>query len=107
MFPTVRLVAACLLLMPTYLPAQRPPQPGQLTVTSTPPGADITVDGHRMKKTPFTFFVSPDVVHRVILTDSNLPKCGGPKPKQVSVPSGSAISINCTKDGWDTKPPSN
>ena len=48
------------LLFPALLSSQRPPAPGRLSVTSTPPGAKITIDNHDMgKETDFTFVVSP------------------------------------------------
>ena len=96
MFPALNLVVYCLLL-PAPSPFQRPPQPGQLTVTSTPPGAEITVDNQRMRQvTPFTFYVAPGQ-HTV--TSSTQPKCE--TPAKVTVTAGDAMLVHCTANGWD------
>lgn len=91
------ILLCCLLLFPTPLPSQRPQAPGKLSVTSTQPGARITIDGQATNQvTPFTFVVSPDD-HAVQLT--GVPKCNG--PRTVHVYSGSTTSINCdAATGW-------
>jgi PEGA domain len=88
----------CLLLFPAFLSPQRPPAPGKLSVTSTPPGAKITIDNQSMgKETDFTFVVSPGD-HYVSVRSASLPKCA--KPTKVSVSSGSIMSIDCGVTGW-------
>jgi hypothetical protein len=87
-----------LLLFPGFLSSQRPAAPGKLSVTSTPPGAKITIDKQPMgKETDFTFVVSPGD-HYVSVRIPSMPKCAN--PTKVSVSSGSAISINCSVTGW-------
>jgi hypothetical protein len=92
-------MALCwVLLFPALLSSQRP-QTGRLSVTSTPPGAEITIDNQRTNQsTPFTFVVSPGE-HRVAVTSETLRNCAKPVPVPVSP--GSAVSIHCTSMGWD------
>jgi hypothetical protein len=81
------------------LSPQRPQLPGRLKITSTPPGAKITIDDQRLNQsTDFTFAVSPGD-HSVAVISSALPKCA--KPIKVTVTSGSVTSVNCTAAGWD------
>jgi len=100
MLPTRKIAACCLLLWPASLPSQRPPQPSKLTVTSTPAAADIGIDGKQMKQTPFTFYVSAGN-HSVSVTSPGLKKCPA---RQLLVPAGSAVTVNCTEQGWDANP---
>src|SRR5215469_11214653 len=94
LFSAPEIMVCCLLLFPALLSSQRPPAPGRLTVTSTPPGAKITIDKQSMgKETDFTFVVSPGD-HQVSVKADGLGKCAN--PTTVSVPSGSKVSINCT-----------
>ena len=98
MLSALGIAVCCLLLFPVFLPSQRPPAPGKLSVTSTPPGAKITIDNQSMgKETDFTFVISPGD-HYVSVRSANLPKCA--TPTKVSVPSGSIMSIDCSVTGW-------
>jgi hypothetical protein len=98
MLPASETILCFLLLFPGFLSSQRPPAPGKLLVTSTPPGAKIMIDKHSMgKQTDFTFVVSPGD-HYVSVTTPSMPKCAN--PTKVSISSGSAISINCSVTGW-------
>ena len=94
---------SCALLFPALLSPQRPPAPGKLSVTSTPPGAAIVIDDQPMgRQTDFTFVVSPGT-HSVSLKSPSLPKCAN--PRRVSVRSGSTVSINCSAGGWSAPTP--
>src|SRR5580658_1545267 len=98
MFPALETAVCCVLLFPLPLSSQRPELAGKLTLTSTPPGARITIDNQVMgQSTPFTFVVSPGE-HNVTVTSAALTNCG---KKRVSLPPGSAISLNCASKGWD------
>jgi hypothetical protein len=87
----------CLLLWPALVSSQRPPTPGRLSISSTPPGAPITIDGQATsRQTPSTFVVSPGA-HNVSL--KSLANCAS--PFRVSVPSGSTKTIDCDANkGW-------
>ena len=87
-----------LLLLPPHISSQRPASPGKLSITSEPPGANITIDGQSQgTPTDSVFFVSPGD-HSVAVTSASLPKCAA--PVKVNVRSGSLTSINCTAAGW-------
>jgi hypothetical protein len=97
-FPVLEIAFCCVLLFPTPSLSQRPQLAGKLTVTSTPPGAGITIDNQVMgQSTPFTFVVSPGD-HRVAVKSADLTNCG---TKRVSLVAGSAVSLNCGPKGWD------
>ena len=97
-FPALEMTFYCVLLFPMPLLSQRPALAGKLTVTSTPPGARITIDNQIMgQATPFTFVVSPGD-HRVAVKSADLTNCG---TKRVSLVAGSAVSLNCGPKGWD------
>jgi hypothetical protein len=96
-FPALAMTLCCVLLSPMPLLSQRPALAGKLTVTSTPPGARITIDNQIMgQATPFTFVVSPGD-HNVAVRSAALTNCG---KKKVSLPAGSAVSLDCTSAGW-------
>jgi hypothetical protein len=100
-FPRLRTVACGMLLLPAWSASQRPPQPGQLTVKSTPAGASITIDGQLMKRpTNYTYYVSPGT-HTVSL--SAPPACT--QETKVSVTAGTALTLNCTEKGWEPAKP--
>lgn len=46
------------------------PLPGLLSITSTPPGAAVAVDGNAVGKTPLTDIPLPEGEHRVVLEDA-------------------------------------
>ena len=97
-FPALAMTLCCVLLSPMPLLSQRPALAGKLTVTSTPPGARITIDNQVMgQSTPLTFVVSPGS-HYVAVTGAVLTNCG---TKQVTLLAGSAKSLNCVSKGWD------
>jgi hypothetical protein len=101
MFPALKKAAYGFVLLPALLQSQRPQQPGHLTVTSTPVGAEITIDNQRMRQvTPYTFFVAPGE-HRV--SSSTVPKCE--TPVRVTVSAGAAMSVHCAANGWDPPKP--
>jgi PEGA domain len=103
MFPAPETVLYFLLLFPGFLSSQRPAAPGKLSVTSTPPGAKITIDKQPMgKETDFSFVVSPGD-HYVSARIPSMPKCAN--PTKVAVPSGSAVSVNCSVTGWGAPTP--
>jgi PEGA domain len=101
MFTRLSTAVCGMLVLPAWLASQRPPQPGQLTVKSTPAGASITIDGQLMKRpTNYTYYVSPGT-HRVSL--SAPPAC----TQQTTVPvtAGTALTLNCTEKGWEPVKP--
>lgn len=79
--------------------SQTPPQPGKLTITSTPKGAAIVIDGKKMPQpTDATFVVSPGT-YRVSVADAtgNLKNC---PTRNVAVSSGSQTVLDCSATGW-------
>lgn len=97
--PKLGIVFGCVFLLPALLSSQRPQSPGRLRITSTPPGAKITIDDQQMNQsTDFTFAVSPGD-HYVAVIGADLSKCK--KPIKATVSSGSITSVNCTVTGWD------
>ncbi len=87
-----------ILLFATLLPSQRPQMPGRLSVTSDPPGAEITIDKQRMSRpTDFTFVVSPGS-HAVTVVAAALPKCA--TPVTVLVRPHIVTLIHCAASGW-------
>jgi len=97
--PAIGVTLCCALLLPALLSSQRPQLPGRLRITSTPPGAKITIDDqHMSQSTDFTFAVSPGD-HYVAVISPDLSKCA--KPIKATVSSGSVTSVNCTVTGWD------
>lgn len=56
---SARIVFCLSLLMPQFLASQIPQALGRLQITSTPPGASITINGSpRKEKTPVTLAVA-------------------------------------------------
>lgn len=98
MSSAVHFVVCWALLFPPVSSLQAPAQAGRLRISSTPPGANITIDGQSMsQRTDSTFVVSPGK-HKVSLT-------GGPgnlscQDKDVDVPSGQQVEIHCSGAGW-------
>ena len=100
-FLTPEMAFFCIFLLPAPLSSQRPQPPGKLSVTSTPPGAQITIDKQPMSQlTDATFVVSPGG-HDVVVKGKGdtLTKCAN---SSVQVESGRVTSIHCTSAGFDT-----
>jgi hypothetical protein len=81
----------CLMLLPTTLSSQMPREPGVLVVTSSPPGATITINGKLMKpQTDARFVVSPGT-YRVVIDRAGSLHCD----KNVKVASGMPTTVSC------------
>jgi hypothetical protein len=74
-------------------PEPPPPQPATVTVKSTPPGADITVDGKFMGNTPSTIQLSPGD-HVVEVEKEGL----RPWQRGMTITAGGNITIDATLD---------
>ena len=70
-----------------------PPQPATITVKSTPPGADITVDGKFMGNTPSTIQLTPGD-HAVSVEKEGL----RPWQREMTISAGGNITIDATLD---------
>jgi hypothetical protein len=92
------MLLALIMLLPTGLEAQMPPQPGKLVIYSVPEGAVVTINSQEQQQhTNATFIVSPGN-YQVSVTNSN-PALNCPS-KPVSVSAGQTISLTCTSGGW-------
>ena len=99
MFRALGMAFCCVFVLPALLSPQRPQLPGRLRITSTPPGAKITIDDQHMNQSiDFTFAVSPGD-HYVAVISADLSKCA--KPIKATVSSASVTPVNCTVAGWD------
>jgi hypothetical protein len=99
--PTLEAALCFALLLPAGS-SQTPPQPGKLTVNSTPPGATVAINGEKMQQlTNFTFAVSPGTYKiSVAGGEGNLQKCAGNNSISVQVSSGSQKTLLCAATGW-------
>ena len=93
-----KLALYCLLLLAGALMAQTPKRPGKLTVSSTPKGAAIFVNGQRMgQTTDATFVISPGAYKVAVNGGTGNLNC---PVKQVQVTAGGSATLSCTSTGW-------
>jgi len=96
LFSVPKMALCGFLLFPESLPSQMPSPPGRLSVTSTPPGATITIDGKQMSRpAPSTFVVSPGSHNVTAETPAGeFLTCN---PGSPTVYSGSTVRVNRTR----------
>jgi hypothetical protein len=104
MFRPLEKALCCAVLFPVLLCSQRPRMPGKLTITSTPAGATISIDGKATELgTPSTVVVAPGQ-HRVSIDGANVAQCGQAHPATVTVTAGSTWVASCEVGGWKVEP---
>lgn len=91
----------CLLPLAGALMAQTPGRPGKLSVSSTPKGAAIFVNGQRMgQTTDATFVISPGTFKVSVSGGGGNLNC---PVKSVQVTAGGLTELSCTSAGWAGK----
>ena len=99
--PGYKAAAYCLLPLAGALMAQTPGRPGKLTVSSTPKGAAIFVNGQRMgQTTDATFVISPGTYKVSVSGGAGNLNC---PVKSVQVTVGGLEELSCTSAGWAGK----
>ena len=99
--PRLKTALYCLLPLAGVLIAQTPKRPGKLTVTSTPKGAAIFVNGKQMgQSTDASFVISPGTYKVSVSGGAGNLNCA---VKSVQVTAGGSIEVNCTSAGWAGK----
>lgn len=89
-----------LFLLPAFLWAQMPPQPGKLIISSDPAGADVTINGSHMgQRTNATFVVSRGQYAIAVSSQETNPKLNCPA-KTLTVYAGQTYTLQCTAQGW-------
>lgn len=93
-----RVALYCLLPLASALMAQTPKRPGKLTVSSTPKGAAIFVNGQQMgQTTDATFVISPGTYKVSVSGGAGNLNC---PVKSVQVTAGGSTALSCTSTGW-------
>lgn len=96
-----RVALYCLLLLASALMAQTPKRPGKLTISSTPKGAAIFVNGQQMgQTTDATFVISPGTFKVSVSGGGGNLNC---PVKSVQVTAGGLTELSCTSAGWAGK----
>ena len=94
----LRIALFTALLFPLALSSQTPAEPGRLNITSTPDGANITINGKSMDhQTDAVYSVAPGQ-HKVSVAGGagnlNCPEI------TVQVSSGRETKVHCSSAGW-------
>ncbi len=93
MSPAIDIAVCCGLLFSSAVSVQTPPQPARLSVTSTPKGATIMINGQTMsQKTDAVFVVSAGHYKVTIAGGAGSPSC---PEKDVQVVSGQTLEVAC------------
>ena len=96
--PRLKSALYCLLPLAGVLIAQTPRQPGKLTVSSTPKGAAIFVNGKQMaQSTDASFVISPGTYKVSVSGGAGNLNC---PVKSVQVIAGGSTALSCTSTGW-------
>lgn len=75
-------------------------RPSTLTVSSTPSGAQVSVDGKNVGRTPLSISVAPGA-HAVTVT----PATGAPITRQIEARFGRALTVDTSLTPGDSRPP--
>lgn len=91
-------ILSAFLLLPRVTLSQTPPQPGQLRITSTPSGAQVTVNGTSItQKTPVTLSVAPGTYTITVTGVSGQSTCS---ELTFVVPAGGLVATDCSGGSW-------
>jgi hypothetical protein len=94
----LKLILCLLLLYPATVSSQTPPQPGKLSVTSTPEGAKVTVNGKPTNRnTPAILVVTPGSYN---VSVAGVPGRSTCQESTFTVSAGEALHVDCSGGNW-------
>jgi hypothetical protein len=94
----LEIILSVALMFPRTSLSQTPAQPGRLNITSTPAGAQITINGEFMsQRTPANFVVAPG---NYTVSTVGQPGKSACQSQTFSVPTSTAVGIECSEGAW-------